>query len=226
MWIIGDIHGCLLELDSLLRRIPQADPLLFLGDYIDRGPSSAGVISRVLREQHRSVFLMGNHESMMVNYFADPSSEEGRSWLHPLNGGKATLASYGMPPGSRRDALPEAHRAFLESLQLYYEGDTFIAVHAGLDVHEPALASQDRETMLWIRNGWIQKESTWKGKHVFYGHTPARYVNGPGRETELIAGRKSTGLDTGCVYGGCLTAVNTATGEVLQVKAERNYWDP
>ncbi|HNL70573.1 MAG TPA: metallophosphoesterase, partial [Leptospiraceae bacterium] len=72
MWIIGDIHGCLRELDALLDRIPEHEPLLFLGDYVDRGPDSAGVIERCLREKERSTFLMGNHESMMIHYFTDP----------------------------------------------------------------------------------------------------------------------------------------------------------
>ena len=226
MWIIGDIHGCLRELDALLDRIPEHEPLLFLGDYVDRGPDSAGVIERCLREKERSTFLMGNHESMMIHYFTDPGSDEARSWLHPLNGGKSTLASYRLSPGASFDSVPETHRAFLDSLLLYYESDNFLCVHAGLDVSEPDISRQMRDTILWIRTPWIQHESKWKGKHVYYGHTPTRYVNGMENYRELIDGRKSTGLDTGCVYGGCLTALNAENGAVIQVAAEKNYWDP
>ncbi|MDH5657636.1 MAG: metallophosphoesterase, partial [Spirochaetia bacterium] len=68
MWIIGDIHGCLKALNSLLSKIPGDENLLFIGDYVDRGPDSAGVIDRIIIEKHRSVYLLGNHEEMMLDY--------------------------------------------------------------------------------------------------------------------------------------------------------------
>ncbi|MBL8021591.1 MAG: metallophosphoesterase [Leptospirales bacterium] len=223
MWIIGDIHGCLEELEELLHRIPAQDPLLFLGDYIDRGPSASGVIARVMREKHRSHYLLGNHESMMLNYFQDPASDEGRSWLHPLNGGQDTLKSYGLSSGSTYQSIPVSHRQFLETLELSFENQDFIAVHAGLDPTRD-LAHQDRQTLLWIREEWIRAESHWTGKRVYYGHTPTRYVNGLMNQKDPIRGKRSIGLDTGCVFGGFLTAMNAYTDELIQISAKRNYW--
>src|SRR5690349_8000372 len=96
-WIIGDIHGCLRELNELLKAVPADDPLVFVGDYIDRGPDSAGVVERVLAEHRRSTFLCGNHESMMLAHFHSPQSAEGQSWLYGPNGGMQTLRSYKLP---------------------------------------------------------------------------------------------------------------------------------
>jgi hypothetical protein len=70
---------------------------------------------------------------------------------------------------------------------------------------------------------WISKEAAWQGKHVIFGHTPAKYLYGRERQNEIIAGKKSTGIDTGCVYGGSLTAMNPATREIIQVAAARPY---
>jgi len=224
MWIIGDIHGCSDELQDLLREIPAADPLIFLGDYIDRGPGSAAVIDLAIREARRSRFLLGNHESMMLNYFLNPDSDEAKSWLHPLNGGQTTLRSYGLTPMSDYQDIPQVHRDFLEALVLYVEEDDFIAVHAGLSVTEPDLSLQKREDLLWIRDAWIRAESNWTGKKVYYGHTPTRYIHGLMNQSELIIGRRSVGLDTGCVYGGYLTAMHARTGETIQIPARKNYW--
>ncbi|MCE9597913.1 MAG: metallophosphoesterase [Spirochaetia bacterium] len=223
MWIIGDIHGCLEELEELLRQIPQGDALLFLGDYVDRGPSASGVIARVMREKHRSQYLLGNHESMMLNFFKDPGSDEGTSWLHPMNGGQNTLQSYGLSSGSSYESLPQSHREFLESLLLSFENEDFIAVHAGLDP-DVDLAHQRRETILWVRETWIQGEMRWTGKRVYYGHTPTRYVNGLMNQKDPIRGKRSIGLDTGCVFGGFLSAMNAYTDELIQIPAKRNYW--
>lgn len=224
MWIIGDIHGCLYELDALLAGLPADDPLVFLGDYVDRGPDSAGVIERLLREQERAQFLMGNHEAMMLAYFRDRRSAEGDAWLHPANGGRETLRSYGLRPGARYEELPLSHRRFLESLKLFVEGPDWIAVHAGLRVTGPAnLEGQDREDLLWIREPWIRSEALWAGKRVYYGHTPSRYVLGLKNATEPIRGQRSLGLDTGCVYGGALTAVRTTDNMLHQFRARRDY---
>lgn len=223
MWIIGDIHGCADELDELLDRIPSEDRLLFVGDYIDRGPNSKAVLDRMIALAGRSIFLLGNHESMMWSYFQNPGSDEGRSWLHPLNGGRATLDSYGLTPGCGFADIPARHRLFLETLRWFHDGPDFIAVHAGLDVHEPDLQKQTREDLTWIRERWIRHESEWNGKFVYYGHTPSRYVLGHGRDASLIEGRKSLGLDTGCVFGGVLTAVHHPDRRMIQVPARQAY---
>lgn len=223
MWIIGDIHGCADELEELLDRIPPGDRLLFVGDYIDRGPDSRRVLDRMVSLKERSVCLLGNHESMMLAFFRDPRSDEGRSWMHPANGGAATLKSYGLTAGAGFAEIPRLHREFLESLPLYFEGPDFIAVHAGLNPDEPDLRKQTREDLTWIRGPWLRGESRWRGKFVYFGHTPSRYVLGLDKDASLIEGKNSLGLDTGCVFGGMLTAVHHPDRRMIQVRARAAY---
>lgn len=222
-WLIGDIHGCLRELDVLLKKLPADVPLVFLGDYIDRGPDSKGCIDRLLAEKHRSIYLRGNHEQMLLDYFHDRDNPDTKIWLLRVNGGPQTLESYGLESGAVYEDLPASHREFIETLPLYHEAADFIAVHAGLDVEIPLLADQTADDLLYIRMRWISREDAWQGKHVVFGHTPARYLFGRERQHEVISGAKSTGIDTGCVYGGSLTALNAETREVIQVKAARPY---
>lgn len=222
-YLIGDIHGCLAELDVLLAKLPADARLIFLGDYIDRGPDSKGVIERLMAEKHRGIFLRGNHEQMLLDYFEKPEDPNAQIWLRGVNGGWHTLHSYGLEPDAVYEDLPQSHRTFLEALPLYYEGEDFIAVHAGVNVDIPRLEDQAADDLLYIRNRWLASEAEWRGKHVVFGHTPARYVFGRERQHEPITGKKSTGIDTGCVYGGSLTALNPATKELIQVKALRPY---
>lgn len=223
-WIVGDIHGCAFELNELLRQIPADETLVFLGDYVDRGPDSSAVIARLIRESERSVFLMGNHEDMLLDHMRPDREAAMGTWLHPLNGGRATLESYGLDERAVLADLPPGHAEFLRSLRLSYEEETFIAVHAGIRVGASTnLAEQDREDLLWIRQEWLNARDTYSGKTIYYGHTPSRHVVGLGNEASPIPGLHSLGIDTGCVYGGFLTAANTVTGDLLQVRAQRAY---
>ena len=218
MWIIGDIHGCLKSLTSLLSKIPGNEKLLFIGDYVDRGPDSSGVIDRILIEKHRSIFLLGNHEEMMLEYLTYPGNPSAMYWLHKNNGGMETLDSYNLQKTAVLNDLPEEHLQFLHSLKLYHEEESFIAVHAGLRINGSVLLSdQKKQDLLWIRNEWIRNEIRWEGKHVFYGHTPSFMISDGASYQDLIQGRNSTGIDTGCVFGGYLTAINTKTDEIIQV---------
>lgn len=218
MWLIGDIHGCLRELELLLAKLPKEEKLLFLGDYIDRGPDSSGVVSRLLREKERSIFLVGNHEDMLLAYYKRDQSPARQSWLLGVNGGQNTLLSYGLNPEDSFEKLPASHREFYMKLKLYYEAPDFIAVHAGLRVEPPfTLESQKRSDLLWIRHEWLRNESLWPGKKIYYGHTPSRFVLGPERENETIQGERSRGIDTGCVFGGSLTALRTEDEAIIQV---------
>ena len=218
MWIIGDIHGCRRELELLLEKLPVEEKLLFLGDYIDRGPDSKGVVKRLIAEKKRSVFLMGNHEDMLLSYYHSPQRPAGQSWLLGGNGGQSTLNSYGLGPEDPFEKFPLSHQGFYTKLRLYYETPDFIAVHAGLRVEPPfQLDTQKRRDLLWIRHEWIENESRWPGKKVYYGHTPSRFVLGLERENETIQGQKSRGLDTGCVYGGSLTAFRTEDETIIQI---------
>lgn len=225
MWVIGDIHGCIDELNGLLDCIGPDEELLFLGDYVDRGPDSRAVVERVLLEESRSTFLKGNHEDLLVRALGIgvPMDARARASFY-MNGGNQTARSYGAEPGALSAGdLPASHLAFFRGLQLYYEGPDFIGVHAGLEVGVP-LAEQDERVLLWIRERWIDAEGDWSGKFVVYGHTPGRFVAGPGRAgDEPIRGKNSLGIDTGCVFGGALTAYNPGTRETLCVPARQRY---
>lgn len=224
IWLIGDIHGCLWELNALLRKIPAGDDLIFLGDYIDRGPESKAVVERVMQETHRSIYLKGNHEQMLLDHFRTQQPDRESVWLHPNNGGLETLLSYELNDDAQLENLPKTHRIFFEKLLPYHEAADFIAVHAGVNIDIPDMREQDEDDFLWIRKNWIRREAFWRGKPVFYGHTPAKSILGPEREDEIIQGKRSTGIDTGCVYGGSLTAINPRTQKIIQVKAAKRYW--
>jgi len=199
---IGDIHGCLEQLQELLDLVAPTDrdQVVFLGDYVDRGPASAGVIDCLIEFGVRhpaTVFLRGNHEQMFIDYLdgLDPTA-------FLLNGGLNTLASYhdrGLWP------IPLGHRTFLDRLASYYQTDDYIFVHAGL---RPGVPLEDQETddLLWIRRDFINSNYDW-GKAVVYGHTP---VEEPSLEPMRL------GLDTGCVYGRLLTCCDVRTRQFWQ----------
>jgi serine/threonine protein phosphatase 1 len=188
---VGDIHGCLDLLQTLLERVaPTAeDQVVFLGDYIDRGPDPHGVIEYLLdfeRKLPDTVFLKGNHEAMLLDFLA------GRNQLlYLLNGGASTLAGY------RHDNhlyIPVAHRVFFDSLRLWYETDRFIFVHAGLRPGLPP-ARQKPEDLLWIREEFLESDYDW-GKTVVFGHTPV---------ARPMITENRIGLDTGAGHGRALT---------------------
>jgi len=200
---VGDIHGCLDPLVALMGRVKPtgADRVVFLGDYVDRGPDSAGVLDFLLHFADRfpqSIFLRGNHEQMFLDYLARQES-----LLFLVNGGQQTLNSY---RDCGRWPVPPDHRAFLSSLPCSYESDQHIFVHAGLRPGVP-LASQKASDMLWIRGTFLDSDYDW-GKTVVYGHTP--------RPTPFLAPHR-IGLDTGCVYGRRLTCCEVTTGTLWQV---------
>jgi serine/threonine protein phosphatase 1 len=197
---IGDVHGCRSRLEDLLGILdprPETDTIVFIGDYIDRGPDSRGVVEVVLglrRRFPRVVCLMGNHERMFLDYLEDPQSAD----IFLANGGAATLRSYGIRRGEAPgiDALPEEHRRFFETLVLRHETEQYIFVHAGLRPGVP-LADQDPGDLLWIRGEFIWSSASF-GKVVVFGHTPSR---------EPFVDGVKIGIDTGAVYGGPLTCV-------------------
>lgn len=198
---IGDIHGCRRSLADLLGRVaPTADDhLVFLGDFIDRGPDSAGVIDDLLELRARfpgTDFLRGNHEQMLLDVLAggDPST-------FLFNGGDKTIASYrarnAWPP-------PAEHQEFFNQLPACLVTERFIFVHAGLRPGLP-LQGQHSDDLLWIRHEFLDSDYAW-GKPIVFGHTP--------REEPLLT-ESRIGLDTGCVYGGRLTCCDVLS---------RLYW--
>jgi serine/threonine protein phosphatase 1 len=211
-FVIGDLHGCADELDRLLEGLAptSADTVVFLGDYIDRGPSSKGVIDRVLRlrrEGPRCVFLKGNHEDMFLAYLGYPG-RYGEAFLY--NGGEATLGSYGLEGESGRAVaahLPADHLEFLLGLQLRFEHGRFLCVHAGLAPTRP-LDQQREEDILWIRDEFIWHPHPF-GCTVVFGHTPHHDV--------FLDLPYKIGLDTGLVYSGKLSCLELEERQLYQI---------
>jgi len=212
LFAIGDIHGCADEVDSLIKAIaPTAgDTVVFVGDYVDRGPSARDVIELALdleKTKAEYVFLKGNHEDMMMSYLGMPGNY-GESFL--FNGGIATLESYGVGEADLERAhelLPETHTDFLRRLGTSYYRPPYLFVHAGI-MPMRQLEEQQVEDMLWIRQEFIFNPHKLDAIVVF-GHTPMRGV--------MIDLPYKLGIDTGLVYGGKLTCIEVNEGAIYQV---------
>jgi serine/threonine protein phosphatase 1 len=201
LYAIGDIHGSLDALERLMDKISPdlaQNRLVFVGDYIDRGPQSQGVVDYIVRLKNLAplgqvVCLKGNHEAMFLDFLAGGPAE-----MFLFNGGLATLEDYwGDHWVDREDlTLPPDHRQFYQDLQLYYETPDYIFVHGGLKPGV-SLAEQREEDLLWIRGEFIASTEDF-GRRVIFGHTPFKQP--------LIMPNK-IGIDTGAVYGNRLTAL-------------------
>ena len=212
---VGDVHGCVDELSTMLDAIAPAseDTIVFLGDYVDRGPSPRDVIDRLiaLRDSGacRTVFLRGNHEDMFLAFLGE-GGHHGEAFL--FNGGRTTLASYGLAPYLRgeeaRTKLPQAHLDFVRGLGLHHLADPFLFVHAGVSPLR-ALEDQREEDLLWIREEFIRNRHRLR-QTVVFGHTPQREV--------LWHLPFKIGLDTACVYGNKLSCLDFTSGTLLQVE--------
>lgn len=198
---IGDIHGCLEKLQDLMDLIEPGpdDKLIFLGDFVDRGDYTLEVIDFLVDLSRRvpCIFLRGNHEDMFITFLEFGSNKT----IFFSNGGLKTIESYVKPDhfSSREQVarlLPEKHRDFFSNLRLSHEDDRYIYVHAGVRPGR-AMADQDRNDLLWIRDEFIFTPAG-LDKKVIFGHTPfARPMVMPDK----------IGIDTGAVYGGVLTAI-------------------
>lgn len=215
-YVIGDIHGCyqaFKELWSKISPVSGDDTVVFLGDYIDRGPESRQVVEMILairKKLPRVITLLGNHEQMLLNFM------EGRSESPFLAvGGAQTLVSYGLNPHSReRLILPQEHEDFFRYLLPFWQNKDAIYVHAGLMPSRP-LALQPKSWLLWARDEFFASNYDF-GKPVIYGHTP---LNEPRIEHHRI------GIDTGAVYGGQLTCLVLPDLEFIQVSGDQ-FWPP
>lgn len=210
---IGDIHGCATALATLLDAIaPSADDtLVFLGDYIDRGPDSKGVIEQILAlsSRCRVVPLLGNHEEMLLLALRNRTALE--CWL--ASGGVEALASYGFVAGqgSQRqlyDIVPESHWSFFANCQAFLETDAHFFVHAGYDPALP-LEKQPAEALRWKFTDRKTAQPHCSGKTAIVGHTPQR----SGRILDLGFLRC---IDTNCQGGKWLTALEPTSGQVWQ----------
>lgn len=203
IFAIGDIHGCRDKLARLLEQLPyerERDLLVFLGDYINRGPESREVISLLCalkKSGSRMVTLMGNHEYLLLEY-----QKNGDPALIPLLRSMqidTTLDSYDLKDLNRLHrlaGLPEAHRQFLAGLRYFYQTDTHIFVHAGLYPGLP-LDEQDPSTFTEIRDVFVASDYDF-GKIVVFGHSTF--------QTPFVT-RTKIGIDTGAEQGNLLTAL-------------------
>lgn len=214
-YVVGDIHGCLAEVRYLVEQLPleRGDRLVFLGDYIDRGPDSMGVVSYLLelREQGKidAVFLKGNHEDMFLDYLGFPGNH-GDVFLN--NGGHATLASYGISAsnGAAESAgqLPQAHLAFYQNLETFCVVKPYLCVHAGIQPLK-RLEEQTAAEMFWIRGEFIRNPHKLPYT-VLFGHTPQKEA--------LFDLPFKIGLDTGLVYGNKLSCLAVEEKVLYQIK--------
>jgi serine/threonine protein phosphatase 1 len=212
LFAVGDIHGCVEELALMIKTIAPArgDTVVFVGDYIDRGPCSRETIDVLIelqRGEATTVFLKGNHEDMMLNFMGLPG-HYGESFL--INGGAQTLESYAVekaPPAEVGQMIPAPHLDFFKSLRDSHLERPYLFVHAGIMPGVP-LAEQSEEDLLWIRHQFIFNPHQ-LGMTVVFGHTPMRTV--------MIDPPYKMGIDTGLVYGGKLSCVELSEGVLYQV---------
>lgn len=217
VYAIGDVHGrldLLMRLEAMMeadlaRSRPARTVAVYLGDYVDRGVASRGVLDHLLDHPppvDEVVHLLGNHEETMCRFLVDPWI--GENWLR--FGGLETLKSYGVAPDPdlpaeerlRRMqegfslAVPERHWAFLEGLPLRHEEGGYFFVHAGVRPRVP-LDRQRRFDLLWIRDEFLDSEVD-HGRVVVHGHSISS-------EPEILPNR--IGIDTGAFMSGRLTAL-------------------
>ncbi len=210
IFAIGDIHGCISNLMTIMDMIDidiQNDTLIFIGDYIDRGPDSRGVVDFVLelkKNIEHVICLLGNHEQMFLDYINDGNVYKE---MFLINGGDYTVSSYGVveTADKSRVNVPGSHMEFFTSLLPHYETEDYIFVHAGLKPAIP-LEKQDIKDLIWIRHEFINSSYDF-GKTVVFGHTPL--------PQPLIEPNK-IGIDTGAVYGGKLTCVELPEVRIYQ----------
>lgn len=203
---IGDIHGCSLALAALIQAInPQPeDTIVTLGDYVDRGIDSKGVLDQLidLAGHCQLVPILGNHDEMMLH------ARDGRSdlqfWLNC--GGGMALDSYGM--GEALDLVPPEHFRFLESCVPYHQTDSHIFLHANYKPDLP-IESFDENTLRWLSlRDYLPPAPHCSGKTVIVGHTP---------RSEILDLGYLKCIDTACCDGNWLSAMDVETGVAIQV---------
>ena len=205
-YAISDIHGCCKTFVKLLKKIEfkKRDTLYLLGDYVDRGPDSKGVVDYIMdlkKDGYNVITLMGNHEDMLLS--AIYKDVYLKSWLN--NGGDVALKSFDV---SHPKNLEGKYIEFFNGLERYVELEDYFLVHAGFNfkIDNPL---EDKQAMLWIRKS-VPPKSFLVGKKIIHGHTPV----GKNKIIKSLKKEKpSINIDAGCVYAdklslGRLCAIN------------------
>ncbi|MEQ8791784.1 MAG: metallophosphoesterase family protein [Pirellulaceae bacterium] len=205
---IGDIHGCSQALTALLDAIQPRpnDVIVTLGDYVDRGPDSRGVLEQLIQlgDRCRHKPLLGNHELMMLEALQEDESLD--FWLEC--GGRQTLASYGGSPA----AIPASHLDFLRGCRRFHQSPTHIFLHANY-FSDVELADQPDLMLFWEHLSFLVPAPHASGKRVIVGHTPQA-------SGEILDLDHVVCIDTYCVGGGWLTALEAETGRIWQADRE------
>lgn len=214
IFAIGDIHGCSKTFETLLFdkiQLRKTDQIYCVGDYIDRGHDSKGVIDIILklRDDGYSIYtLRGNHEQMMLDAFTFEEAMD--LWIK--NGGDETLESFGI--ASLND-LPDRYLSFLTETEFFIEKDNYIFAHAGLNFHNENIF-EDKEAMLWIRDFDCYQPAL-GSRLLIHGHTPERL--------NYILSQKGNciNIDGGCVYAhrkrfGNLVAIDLDERKFISLK--------
>lgn len=222
---IGDIHGCITELKTLIEKISPTDKdlLIFLGDYIDRGEDSKATIEYLLElsSKFKCAFIRGNHDSMFLSFLGLGGS---MGEFFPVNGGKKTLHDYGLKDieiswakrGDRRaifEKIPPSHIEFFNKTILYVETEDEFYSHAGFDPwSDEPYNKQSESQYTWTRERFLNFTHLTKlNKYVIHGHTPNHYGYAVCDEQE-----RKVNLDSCCYETGILSAL------VLE-KDKKNY---
>ena len=237
-YAIGDIHGCYELLVNLIDLIEKdldkknTNILIFLGDYIDRGPDSNKVIDFLLeiQKEYKSIFLKGNHEDLLIRFINNPQ----KCSLLKINGGIPTLNSYGIDTSKIEqdkintiefsklyqdihdlflEKVPKTHlNFFLNSLRLSYETEKYFFAHAGVRSNTK-LSKQRAEDLIWIREPFLS-ESIKHEKIIIHGHSITPTVD---------IKKYRIGIDTGAYHSGELTAIKLWGEEISFLSTKKNH---
>ena len=205
---VGDVHGCSLTFKKLLLeeiKVLPKDKIYCLGDYIDRGPDSKGVIDIIieLRASGYNIHtLRGNHEQLMLD--SEKSEESFEHWY--MNGGNKTLESFGIDLYSE---MPIAYKSFFQKTRHCIKSGQYIFVHAGLNFNHEDIY-EDKEAMLWIRN-FDSYQKALCTKKLIHGHTPA--------SLEDIFSQQGNCIN---IDGGCVFAQNASLGKLVALDLTNN----
>ncbi|MBN1500832.1 MAG: serine/threonine protein phosphatase [Spirochaetes bacterium] len=215
-YIVGDIHGCLEKLQKIMIYIysninPEIDEIIFIGDYIDRGPAIYETVRYLadLDSRYKVTFLEGNHEDMLKMYLRGGFDPQ----IYYMNGGMKTIESYKNVLGDF--IIPENHRKVLFSGKYYYEGDDFIVVHAGIPPFELEMNDYYYNDLIWIRDDFFNSGVRYK-KTVIFGHTVTDFLHKHRGKIYKDKKHNIIGIDTGAVYGGKLTCLRWPDLKIYQ----------
>ena len=197
---IGDVHGCEESLLALLAQLnlQQGDELYFLGDYIDRGPDSKGVLDTIFdlrKAGYKVECLLGNHEAMMLGAL-EGNRDDAYDW--EKNGGKRALQSF---DATNVFEVPRIYPDFMATMPLVLEVGNYILVHGGLNFssNNPLYPTQQ---MIWIRDWYKKINYGWLGNRIIiHGHTP-QSVEETMLQLEFLEQEQVLNIDCGCVFNG------------------------